>query len=418
VTIDGTEPAGHHRTDEIREVAAELFSTRGYSATTMTNIADAAGVFPGSLYHHFASKEDMAIDILERFNRELHLLGDTLPTRGSVAPEVRLSMLVEASMTLSQHHAAAIRLRAFEPPTQSTERLHAVRDHRVARLEEAWQTAVDDIVPRESDRPLGAALLGRTLQDLSYVVASMLPPTVDASRMARNAVTLLLHGIAPHAPSDEELDGSFATAAAVRAMATWPRRPLPAGADVRDQIVAAARTEFARRGYDATTIRDLAQAAGMRMGSLYRRVSSKEEVGTEIIGVFNQHFGHAIRAVFDAGDSEVATLDAMARVFVHGRQLFAEEAAISRYGWRARTDASTPSGILRLQGDERLAMLLVLLNRGMASGSFRQVDSAADIGPLLRFICWSPYAEIVGAKGDEAHRFVRSALLRGYVRPT
>lgn len=405
------------RTDEIRVVAAELFRTRGYSATTMTSIAAAVGVFPGSLYHHFPSKEEIAVDVLERFVRDLHGLSLRLPAPGAVPPEERLMTLVAESMVLSQRHAAAIRLRTFEPPTVATERLRSARERREPALDLAWTTAVDDLEPRVPGREGRAALLRLTLQDMSHVVASMLPISTDPLQMARNTTEILLHGIALDAPDDAELDGSVAMAVADDAISQWPGPQAGSAADERARIVEVAKAEFARRGYDATTIRDVAQAAGIRMGSLYRRVASKDELAGEIIGAFNRHFGDAIAAVFAAGDSTVATLDAMAKVFVRGRLIFHAEAEISRFGWRAG-HPGTPFGSLRLQGNKRLELLIALMDRGIAEGSLRRLDASTEIGPLLRFICWTPPTDLPGIQDADRHQFIRDSVLRGYVRRT
>ena len=62
------------RRAEIVAIAGELFATRGYANTTVREIADAAGILSGSLYHHFDSKESMVEallrDFLDRIERE------------------------------------------------------------------------------------------------------------------------------------------------------------------------------------------------------------------------------------------------------------------------------------------------------------------------------------------------------------
>jgi AcrR family transcriptional regulator len=55
---------GSERRDEILAIAAELFADRGFAATTVREIADAAGILSGSLYHHFDSKESMADELV------------------------------------------------------------------------------------------------------------------------------------------------------------------------------------------------------------------------------------------------------------------------------------------------------------------------------------------------------------------
>ena len=44
-------------------VASELFAKKGFEATSIRDIATAAGMMSGSLYYHFASKEDLYIAV-------------------------------------------------------------------------------------------------------------------------------------------------------------------------------------------------------------------------------------------------------------------------------------------------------------------------------------------------------------------
>jgi AcrR family transcriptional regulator len=45
--------------DDIVSAAAKIFRTKGYHAATVRDIADEVGILKGSLYHHFASKEEL-----------------------------------------------------------------------------------------------------------------------------------------------------------------------------------------------------------------------------------------------------------------------------------------------------------------------------------------------------------------------
>jgi AcrR family transcriptional regulator len=51
----------------ILDTALDLFSHRGYGATSMRDIAGKAGVSTGSVYHHFKDKESIFQALLERF---------------------------------------------------------------------------------------------------------------------------------------------------------------------------------------------------------------------------------------------------------------------------------------------------------------------------------------------------------------
>jgi AcrR family transcriptional regulator len=56
-------PGGTPR-EEILDAAAELFTSRGYAATSTRTIADAVGVRQASLYYHFTSKEELLEELL------------------------------------------------------------------------------------------------------------------------------------------------------------------------------------------------------------------------------------------------------------------------------------------------------------------------------------------------------------------
>ncbi|QBJ98327.1 TetR/AcrR family transcriptional regulator [Rhodococcus sp. ABRD24] len=50
--------------DEILDAAAELFTTRGFTGTSTRTIADAVGIRQASMYHHFATKDDILAALL------------------------------------------------------------------------------------------------------------------------------------------------------------------------------------------------------------------------------------------------------------------------------------------------------------------------------------------------------------------
>jgi len=47
------------RREQILDAAAHCFSRAGYEGTSVRDIATAAGILPGSMYYHFASKEEL-----------------------------------------------------------------------------------------------------------------------------------------------------------------------------------------------------------------------------------------------------------------------------------------------------------------------------------------------------------------------
>ena len=57
---------------------------------------------------------------------------------------------------------------------------------------------------------------------------------------------------------------------------------LPSEAQTRDRILQAARKLFAAQGFDGTTTRDLAKAANVAEGTLFRHFSNKKAILIEV----------------------------------------------------------------------------------------------------------------------------------------
>jgi AcrR family transcriptional regulator len=403
------------RAQAVRSTAARLFEAAGYAGTTMNDIADAVGLLPGSLYHHFASKEQIAAELLTAFSTALGEVAAAAvaspPTPGAAAEE-RVRQLTADVMALAFEHAAAVRLRAFEPPTVATPRLREAMRLPTAALEAAWRGAVDGLEP---GRPgaVDPALLRFALQRASLDAPGSYPPDRDPRVLAAQLCDVLMQGVAIACPDDAELDRSAASRAATEALAGWRVEERTGDPRDRDSIVAAARTEFARRGYDATTVRDIAAAAGVRMGTLYRRVESKEALLGEVLARYSGHLGDAFGAVLGSGSTEVETLDALVRVFVHASRRFEAESCILRYGWSGREATSSPFHDYYLDTQERLRALGDLLERGATDGTLR---TGPDMALHIRSVLWLPFHQHARTGTARAHAFLRAALLRGALR--
>ena len=93
MTTTGAVRAGSERRDEILAIAAQLFAERGFAATTVREIADAAGILSGSLYHHFDSKESMVDELVHDMLDRVLAAYRRIVAAGD-APEVALRALV------------------------------------------------------------------------------------------------------------------------------------------------------------------------------------------------------------------------------------------------------------------------------------------------------------------------------------
>jgi TetR/AcrR family transcriptional repressor of nem operon len=74
----------------ILEAAMSVIRSKGYSATTVDDICRAAGLSKGSFFHHFKSKEELALAAAEHFSTMAAGLFAEAPYRAAVDPLDRL----------------------------------------------------------------------------------------------------------------------------------------------------------------------------------------------------------------------------------------------------------------------------------------------------------------------------------------
>ncbi len=141
VSAPGEVPASEATRDHILVEAARLFRHHGYAATTLRQIADAAGIKAGSIYYHFGSKDEILGVVLDRgievVSREVHERVAALPA--TATHRQRVVAAIEGHLYgLLQHGdftSANIRLYGQIP-------LAAKNRHRVVRRAYAdyWDT--------------------------------------------------------------------------------------------------------------------------------------------------------------------------------------------------------------------------------------------------------------------------------------
>jgi AcrR family transcriptional regulator len=79
----------------------------------------------------------------------------------------------------------------------------------------------------------------------------------------------------------------------------------------RPAIVAAATSLFARVGVDATSMRDIADAAGVREAAIYRHFIGKEQMAQEIFASWYGWYGRQVRQIVEGKRPARAKLRAL-----------------------------------------------------------------------------------------------------------
>ena len=82
--------------ERIHDAGLTLFNERGYTGTTVRELADACDLTPGAIYNHYAAKEALLFAIVDRVHDEADtVLSETLRAAGS-DPAAQLEELAAA----------------------------------------------------------------------------------------------------------------------------------------------------------------------------------------------------------------------------------------------------------------------------------------------------------------------------------
>lgn len=138
----------------ILAAAAQLFGERGYDGASVRDLAQQVGLLPGSVYHHFASKEELFVEVHREGFRQLiadveaAVADDTDPWRRlEIACTAHIHALVEGN-TIST--VTGVSLFSLHEP-RLKRRLQGDRD----RYEEIFARLIDDLdLPGSIDRTL------------------------------------------------------------------------------------------------------------------------------------------------------------------------------------------------------------------------------------------------------------------------
>jgi AcrR family transcriptional regulator len=138
----------------IVEAAGRLFGERGYDATTLDDVAAAAGVTKPILYRHFDSKRDLYLALLRRHRDDLPTFADAIPASGP--PEEVIRAVLDVWLDYVESHLYAWRMlfrdRGGGPEIEAFRR--EVQDSARAVLVELLDQLTQGAVPRSEREPL------------------------------------------------------------------------------------------------------------------------------------------------------------------------------------------------------------------------------------------------------------------------
>ena len=129
------------RRDEIMQVAARIFATKGYHATTLEEIARELGITKPALYYHVRSKEEILREII---NKILEPMEAALKVgKSSLSPKGKIEEIVKILVKFGAERQDTTLIAFEEVKTLPTRSRNAIR-RREKELEETVQKIFQD----------------------------------------------------------------------------------------------------------------------------------------------------------------------------------------------------------------------------------------------------------------------------------
>lgn len=183
----------------ILEAALELFSHRGYGATSMRDIAARAGVSTGSVYHHFSDKEAIFQALLEQFQaitRQPDFPINVVLERGEFIDD--FAQLAEAAQDVLARwrpHIALIYVDAVEFDGRHIQRFYTELTARFQQFVDSHRERLGLDRHLRDDVPAAAALLFATRAFIYYFSVESLFGVERQLGLSTSEATRMIAGI-------------------------------------------------------------------------------------------------------------------------------------------------------------------------------------------------------------------------------
>jgi AcrR family transcriptional regulator len=280
---------GQRTQQRILDAALEVFGEQGYHQCGIDPIAKRAGCSRAAFYQYFSSKEDVFRQLTGQVARQLNASTEALePLTASEAGWLALRAWLARHSDIYDRYEAVFH--AFQEASES--------DDAVATGSARWRVRTVSWIRA---RIVSTALRPRELDPVIVQLLECVTRTHDMARILRSAAGgQYVEGRVGDALADVIHRSLFGLQPDVNVHRPPPQRPpvlhfdpiirdaftqteappelTPVGRKTREVLMEAGRKVFAERGFHATHVSDVVEAAGVSRGAFYRYFESKDQL--------------------------------------------------------------------------------------------------------------------------------------------
>ena len=152
----------------------------------------------------------------------------------------------------------------------------------------------------------------------------------------------------------------------------------------KEVILAKAAWLFREKGYNATSMRDLAEEVGVEAASLYNHINSKSEILQEICFKVANRFMSHIEEVTQQDQPAIQKLDAILRFHIRNMLELYEEVYVSDREWKHLAEPY----LFNFQNQRRVyrQRIASIIEEGIQKGEIKEIDAPTAVLIILHAV--------------------------------
>ena len=188
-----TEEEQQRRRKEIFDASVHLFLEKGFTETSMREIAKAAGVGKSTLYDYYKSKDEIMVSYFEEEIKKITLRAEEIIQADStIAEKLRKVMQMHLGYLVDSRHTF-LKL-SLEAQRLSADSQDQIQLHRHA-YQDMLRELIEEGIRRGEFRPVNPLFTARSIFSLLSISVFTTRPTGTPEEMLEQALGILFEGI-------------------------------------------------------------------------------------------------------------------------------------------------------------------------------------------------------------------------------